>query len=311
MDEQVNQKFSDYLSLNNILCNVEAADSTVVLGKLLEALKMHYPKLDIEHAGAEVRAREALFPTVVSPGLAVPHARVAGLQTPLVAVACIPNGAACRDCDEKIKISVLVLTPLDEPNLHLQILSALAGAFADPGKLEQLSKSATPQDFYNALLCGDCGQGEKDMPAYLTAIDVMSMPAATLLETDTLGHAIRTFATTGSEELPVLDSTGDLRGILSLSDILHHSLPKHLLWMEDLTPIYQFQPFAELLKTAEETKVADVMREEFIAVESDVPAVQLAKLFLVNKVSQLLITRDGKYIGIVELKSFCARLFWE
>ena len=53
------------------------------------------------------------------------------------------------------------------------------------------------------------------------------------------------------------------------------------------------------------------MREEFVSVEADVPAVQLAKLFLVNKVSQLLITRDGKYAGVVELKSFCARLFWE
>ena len=131
------------------------------------------------------------------------------------------------------------------------------------------------------------------------------------LETDTIGHAIRTFATTKSEELPVLDNAGDLRGVLALTDLLRYSLPKHLLWMENLTPIYQFQPFAEMLKTAEDNKVADVMREEVVTVESDVPAVQLAKLFLVDKVSQLIITRDGKFAGVVELKSFCARLFWE
>ena len=74
---------------------------------------------------------------------------------------------------------------------------------------------------------------------------------------------------------------------------------------------YRFGTKDRLLKTAEENKVADVMREDFITVEADVPAVQLAKLFLVDKVSQLMITRDGKYAGVVELKSFCARLFWE
>ena len=308
MEELNKQKFSDYLSINNILCNVEAADQETVLCKLLEALNRHYPKLDIEKAGAEVRVRESMFSTVVAPGLAVPHARIAGLQFPLVAVASTPNGIAVKNSEEKVVMTVLVLTPQDEPNLHLQILAALSAAFADGNRLEDLSKIGDANKFFAAL---SNAEGENDMPSYLKASDVMSVPPAVLLETDTLGHAIRTFATTKSEELPVLDNSGDLRGVLALTDLLRYSLPKHLLWMENLTPIYQFQPFAEMLKTAEENKVADVMREDFTTVEADVPAVQLAKLFLVDKVSQLMITNNGKYAGVVELKSFCARLFWE
>lgn len=308
MEEINNQKFSDFLSLNNILCNVEATDEETVLGKLLEALNRHYPKLDIEHAGEEVRVRESMFSTVIAPGLAVPHARIAGLPFPLVAVAATPGGISVNNCDGKVVITVLVLTPLDDPNLHLQILAALSSVFKDKERLNNLAQLSDAASFFSAL---KEAENEGDMPVYLKASDVMCDPPATLLETDTLGHAIRTFATTKSEELPVLDNAGDLRGVLSLSDLLHYSLPKHLLWMEDLTPIYQFQPFAEMLKTAEESKVADVMQEDYVAVEADVPAVQLAKLFLVNKVSQMLITRDGKYAGIVELKSFCARLFWE
>ena len=264
MEDASKQKFSDYLSLNNILCNVEAADAETVLCKLLKALNRHYPKLDIENAGQEVRARESMFSTVVAPGLAVPHARIAGLPFPLVAVASTPNGVAVNN--ENIIMTVLVLTPLDEPNLHLQILSALASVFADKKRLETLASISDANKFFMAL---SEAEGEGDLPVYLKAADVMSIPPATLLETDTLGHAIRTFATTGSEELPVLDNAGDLRGVVALSDLLRYSLPKHLLWMENLTPIYQFQPFAEMLKSAEESKVADVMREEFITVESD------------------------------------------
>ncbi len=308
MEEANKQKFSDYLSLNNILCNVAGADEETVLCKLLEALNRHYPKLDIKNAGDEVRARESMFSTVIAPGLAVPHARIAGLPFPLVAVASTPQGVTVSNSDDKVIMTVLVLTPLDEPNLHLQILAALSSVFADSKRLEALAAVTDANSFFAALTNAE---GEDDLPSFLKAADVMSIPPATLLETDTVGHAIRTFATTKSEELPVLDNSGDLRGVLALTDLLRYSLPKHLLWMENLTPIYQFQPFAEMLKTAEENKVADVMREEVITVEADVPAVQLAKLFLVDKVSQLIITRDGKYAGVVELKSFCARLFWE
>ncbi|MBO5821825.1 MAG: PTS sugar transporter subunit IIA [Lentisphaeria bacterium] len=308
MEEANKQKFSDYLSLNNILCNVAGADEETVLCKLLEALNRHYPKLDIKNAGDEVRARESMFSTVIAPGLAVPHARIAGLPFPLVAVASTPQGVTVSNSDDKVIMTVLVLTPLDEPNLHLQILAALSSVFADSKRLEALAAVTDANSFFAALTNAE---GEDDLPSFLQAADVMSIPPATLLETDTVGHAIRTFATTKSEELPVLDNSGDLRGVLALTDLLRYSLPKHLLWMENLTPIYQFQPFAEMLKTAEENKVADVMREEVITVEADVPAVQLAKLFLVDKVSQLIITRDGKYAGVVELKSFCARLFWE
>ena len=82
--------------------------------------------------------------------------------------------------------------------------------------------------------------------------------------------------------------------------------------MEDLTPIYRFQPFADMLKSSDDTRVADIMREEFVTVDREVPAVQLAKLFLVHQVHKRIITGPGgKLAGVVELKEFCAKLFWE
>ena len=153
---------------------------------------------------------------------------------------------------------------------------------------------------------------EHTMPTYLKAADVMRGNVVTVYENDTLQTAIRTFATSGIDELVVIDRTGDLRGVVSLTDLLKFSLPEHLLWMEDLTPIYRFQPFADMLKSSDDTRVADIMREEFVTVDREVPAVQLAKLFLVHQVHKLIITGPGgKLAGVVELKEFCAKLFWE
>ena len=104
----------------------------------------------------------------------------------------------------------------------------------------------------------------------------------------------------------------DLRGVLTLTDLLKYSLPEHLLWLEDLSPMYRLQPFSDMLKTADETKVADVMREEFTSAPVDAPAVELAKTFLIGNLFQLIIVdADGKPAGMVTLKNFSAKLFWE
>ena len=301
-----NRSFCNFLQPNNVLCGLTDTDGKVVLGKLISLLKRHFPALDEEFTGKEIANREALFPTMIAPGLALPHARIPGLTEPLTAIACIPEG-----CDfgssSKAKVMILLLTPVDNPNLHIQLLSALAQAFKDEAVTEKASKCASAQDLI-ALFSAD----DTQIPDFLKASDLMEPFPAILQETDSILDAIKKFAMTKSEELPVIDNTGDMRGILSMADLLKYSLPEHLLWLEDMSPIYELQPFSDMLKTADENKVADVMREEFTMAQIDDPAVVLAKTFLQTNLQQLIIVdADGKPAGMVTLKNFAAKLFWE
>jgi len=299
--------FYEFLPINNILCGTGIGDRDRLLQAMLEMMKRHHQNLDLEQAVAEVSARETVFPTVIAPGLAVPHARINGLPQPLVALACVPEGVDFRSEMGAAKVVILLLTPVDDPNLHLQILAELGERFGDPELVNRLAEKKTPLEVMEEL----AGSHSAAMPDYLKAADVMSRPAATLQESDSLAHAIRTFATSRADELVVLDRSGDLRGILGLSDLLKFCLPEHLLWMENLSPIYLFQPFSDMLKSSSDTKVGDVMREEFITVESSVPAIQLAKLFLTHKQRQLVITENKRFAGIVDIQAFCAQLFWD
>ncbi|MBR7104504.1 MAG: PTS sugar transporter subunit IIA [Lentisphaeria bacterium] len=301
-----NRSFCNFLQPNNILCGLTDTDGKVVLGKLITLLKRHFPELDEEFTRREIANREALFPTMVAPGLALPHARIPGLQEPLTAIACIPEG-----CDfggsTKARVMILLLTPVDNPNLHMQLLSTLAQDFKDDAVTEMLSKSASAQDVLKHF-AGEAGI----IPDFLTARDLLEPFPEILQETDSILDAVKKFAMTRSEELPVVDNTGDLRGILSMADLLKYSLPEHLLWLEDLSPIYELQPFSDMLKTADENKVADIMREEFTMAELDDPAVKLAKIFLQSKLPQLIIVdAAGKPAGMVTLKNFSAKLFWD
>lgn len=301
-------KFYSYLAEGNIICRCKARTGEEVVRELARLLAHNNAGISAESIISEVMAREAVFPTVIAPGLAVPHARLADLDKPLVAMATSRAGIDFHVPEMgPVKVVLLLLTPGDDPGLHLQLLSALAKDFSMPEEIEKIADlpdaSAVMEHFNGSDLT---------IPEYLRVRDVMTRKVTTVLEQDTLQHAIELFAVTGESEIPVLDDDGDLRGVVSLLDLLKFSMPEHVLWLEDLTPMYRFQPFSEMLKSAGDTKVADVMRTEFASVRESVPAVQLAKLFLVNQIAQLIvIDSNGRLSGIVQLRKFAARLFWE
>lgn len=299
------KNFYTYLLEQNILCNSGGTNGFELIGKLMNILALQCPSLDIGNAADEVEKREKLFSTVIAPGLAVPHARISSIDKPLVAMACCPDGIDFNG--QMVKVIVLLLTPLAEPNLHLQLMAALAKDFSEENAINQVAKSATPSDVMTYFK-----KQEVVMVDYLTAKEVMRENVITLSDSSTLLEAINSFSCSNAEEFPVVDINGKLKGIVSLTDLLRHCLPENMLWMEDLSSIYKMQPFAEMLKNACTTKISEIMNQDFITVSEDVPAVQLAKLFLTDGIRCLVvINKEGNLSGIIKLKEFCAKFFWE
>ena len=66
---ETQKHFHDFLSANNILCNVKCADRDELLRLMLSMLKRHHPGIDLELAAREVKEREELFPTVIHDGV--------------------------------------------------------------------------------------------------------------------------------------------------------------------------------------------------------------------------------------------------
>ena len=307
MTELNNPHFYRFLAEGNIVCNVKAQTSHELIEELSDCLCKTTPGLNKKDIVEAVIARENIVPTVIAPGLAVPHARMADIDRMLVALGTSIEGIDFNSPDMPlVKVAVLILTPKDDPGLHLQVLSALAKDFANPEKTERvatLEDATAVLDYFTT--------GELKLPSFVRARDLMTRKPVTLQESDSLHKVIETFALEKVKTIPVLDNEGDLRGIVSLEDILKFSLPEHLLWMNDLSSIYRFQPFADMLKSDEETKLADFMNEEMISVDINIPAVQLAKLFIMHKVDQILVIDKGKLAGVVDMKDFILKLFWE
>jgi mannitol/fructose-specific phosphotransferase system IIA component (Ntr-type) len=78
-------------------------------------------------AGRAVRAREAEASTaILEIGVGVPHARIAGLDAPVVALALAPAGLYEAAPTVPIRIVALVLSPIAAIEDHLRMLADIA-----------------------------------------------------------------------------------------------------------------------------------------------------------------------------------------
>lgn len=297
---------SGYIHENNILCGLELVECPAVIELLAKRLHENEGGFDCDEVVKACMDCERGEATLLAPGLALPHARVAGLDSLRVGIALARRGVAFQCCErESASVLVMVLTPKDKPGLHLQFLAALAQRLGAPEAVARLTECAGPAEVVAFLR-----EEPAELPPFLQAHNVMDTNVVTVLESASVAETMHVMFSNRLYDVPVVDEEGDLRGLVSLEDILKMCLPQHLAWMEDLTPILRFEPFAELLRQEKDSKVADFMREDYLSVGLSVPAMQLAKLFLSSSDRQIMIVEGRRLRGTVEIRSFMSKILW-
>jgi Kef-type K+ transport system membrane component KefB/mannitol/fructose-specific phosphotransferase system IIA component len=125
-------QFRRYLSGKTFLPGLAIRDRKAVIDALAAAAE---PIANI-HGGflaERVWGREQTMSTALPGGLAVPHARVPGLERPVVAVGLIPAGVDWDAGDGKpTRLVILVLTPVDADEMQLELLADIAATFQQP-----------------------------------------------------------------------------------------------------------------------------------------------------------------------------------
>jgi PTS system fructose-specific IIC component len=89
--------------------------------------------------------REMTISTAVEEGIAFPHARVEAMRKPLLIFARSERGIEWNSPDGKLsQIIFLILTPIGEDDLQVQILGSLARIMMDPQNRDKLLMENDP-----------------------------------------------------------------------------------------------------------------------------------------------------------------------
>jgi len=71
--------------------------------------------------------REQLGSTGIGAGIAIPHCKLPGLKSGVVAIGMVPQGVDFGAVDgQPVKVFFLVVSPSDSPAEHLQVLAAIS-----------------------------------------------------------------------------------------------------------------------------------------------------------------------------------------
>ncbi|MEN9324769.1 MAG: hypothetical protein RL414_523 [Actinomycetota bacterium] len=117
-------------SANLINLNMVASDKKDAISQLAELVVVAGRGNDAAQITLDVLARDAMGTPQVD-GVAIPHARSAGVQQSSVAIA-RTNGVVFDESEGPAEILFMILVPNDAGDEHIQILSSLARRLMDP-----------------------------------------------------------------------------------------------------------------------------------------------------------------------------------
>jgi len=142
---------SSLISESEIIIWDEPVSTAHVLEKLVKSACNTGLVCDFATGLAAVREREEQGSTFYSEGVAFPHARVPGLDKPLVALGLTRMGISDVTTEKPIRYVFLSLSPLERPEVQLQLLAVAARTFQNRYFLKSVESANDPQQVYAAI----------------------------------------------------------------------------------------------------------------------------------------------------------------
>jgi Kef-type K+ transport system membrane component KefB/mannitol/fructose-specific phosphotransferase system IIA component (Ntr-type) len=144
-------RFRDHLSPRAFLPNLRATTNREAIAEIAAAIAP-LTNLSADAIAEAVWAREQTMSTALPGGLAIPHARIAGLDRPIVAVGTSPLGVAFDAGDgAPTQLVLLVLTPPEAYEAQLDIVSDIARTFLKPETIDRAVAAANHTQFLALL----------------------------------------------------------------------------------------------------------------------------------------------------------------
>ncbi len=296
-----NIRLSGLFKPEDIIHPIDATTQDQAVRQLLERLALRYGIGNVDVAMEEVTDHMSKGSVMISPGLAVPHARLEGVTRLRIAIGTSQQGIMFGE--EKAHLIILIVTPVDMPGAYMQAIQGIAKACDKEGIATRVAALPTGQavwDFFDA--------GGDRLPDHLQARHIMADIAVSLRESDSLARAIDLFLEYNATELPVLDADDELIGVVTTSQLVRVCMPDYLMWMEDMTPFLNFEPFAQVIRYESSTWLNDIMTDEYAHVTEDSPAILAMKEIGNKQTNYAYVLRDRKLVGVIRLHEFLSRV---
>ena len=141
-----------YITKTCVVTDVEASTKADALKQLTHLLFDKRRLSDVGPALDQIMAREVTESTGIGNGIAVPHARVAGLKQLVCAVGRKADGLDFLAVDRKpVHLIFLICYPPNEQTTYLNFVATVAKLLSDEQHLGQMMEAESPEAMYEIL----------------------------------------------------------------------------------------------------------------------------------------------------------------
>ena len=141
----------DFLSPSEVITDLRASNKTSVLQELARRAAAVL-KMSADTISAELLKREQLGSTGMGDGIAIPHARVAGVKSPFGMLARLKDPVDFEAVDgQPVNLVFLLLGPAAPQGEQLNVLACVARKLRDPATIEELREAKDSQALYQRM----------------------------------------------------------------------------------------------------------------------------------------------------------------
>lgn len=145
-------QFIDLLSPDRVISGADAASKKRVLELISDKLATFNDKLDARAVMEALCAREKLGSTALGHGVAIPHARLAGVAQPQALFLQLDAPVAFDAPDgEPVDLFFALLVPEDADDEHLNVLAQIAELFSSAGTRNALRRATKRRSLYEVI----------------------------------------------------------------------------------------------------------------------------------------------------------------
>ena len=153
---EYSMRLEDFLSQDMVTPDLSAEDKRGVLEEMVDKLVGKVDDLDRDHLIELLLAREKLGSTGIGYGVAIPHAKLDGVDRTLVTFGRSAGGIDFQSMDDKpAHLFFLIFAPEGATTVHLKVLARISQLLKDASFREKLMNAPSREELYRIIIESD------------------------------------------------------------------------------------------------------------------------------------------------------------
>jgi PTS system nitrogen regulatory IIA component len=299
--ERVEMNLLKYITSEQILLQIEVTDQHDLFKQMIHAMASENylkknPQLTEDSILQAILSRETQRPTNIGRGMALPHGRMANVETLGLSVATLKKPVVFSPDTDPVNLLFMVLPPTNKPNICLQVMAGMLRHFTSDEERAKFLKLTSPDEAYQLLTNVNL---RIDCPIY--ARDIMRAPGFYVHPETSVKNVARLMFEEHLDVLPVLDHEKHIVGEITTNRLFRFGLPEFFQKLQSVSFIAEFDPFEKYFEVETKSESSDLMSEEFCTVPPEYTMLEIIFSLAVKRFPQLYITDEQKHwIGTID-----------